>query len=73
MCSEGYSTWFVCMCVCVRSNMPPHTLESQKRGTNGFIAIRERFKKGDLAKNALFKSDGVICLPQQSMATMQCS
>ena len=40
----------VCVCVCVRSNLPPHTLESQKRGTNGFIAIRKRLKKGDLAK-----------------------
>ena len=41
MCNEGYRTWFVC----VRSNLPPHTLESQKRDTcaNRFIAIRERF------------------------------
>ena len=39
MCSEGYSS---CpMYVCPRSNLPPHTLESQKRDTNGFIAIRE--------------------------------
>ena len=39
----------VCVCVCVymfdiHSNQPPHTLGSQKRGTNGFIAIREPFK-----------------------------
>ena len=27
--------------VCVRSNLLPHTLESQKQDTNGFIAIRE--------------------------------
>ena len=64
MHSEGYSSWFVCMyvCVCVRSNLPPHTLESQKRVTNGFIAIRESFLNcNDLAKNASFKSYGVIC------------
>ena len=35
----------LCVCVCVSSNLPPHTLESQKRDTNRFIAIRERFKK----------------------------
>ena len=29
-----------CMYVCVHSNLPPHTLESQKRDTNGFIAIQ---------------------------------
>ena len=30
---------------CVRSNLPLHTLESQKkRDTNGFIAIQEPFK-----------------------------
>ena len=35
----------VCMyvCVCVRSNLPPHTLESQKRDTSGFIAIQGPF------------------------------
>ena len=30
-------------CVCIRSNLLPHTLESQKRNTNGFIAIQEPF------------------------------
>ena len=34
----------VCVCMCVHSNnLPPHTLESQKIDTNGFIAIREQF------------------------------
>ena len=32
-----------CVYVCVHSNLPPHTLESQKRDTNGFIAIQEPF------------------------------
>ena len=32
-----------CVFVCVRSNLPPHTLESQKRDTNGFIEIQEPF------------------------------
>ena len=35
----------VCVCVYVRSNLPPHILDSQKRDTNGFIAIREPFKE----------------------------
>ena len=32
-----------CVYVCVHSNLLPHTLESQKRDTNGFIAIQESF------------------------------
>ena len=53
----------VCMyvCVCVRSNLPPHTLDSQMRDTNGFVAIREPFFYfADFPQNALFKSYGVI-------------
>ena len=30
--------------MCVPSYLPPHTLESQKRGTNGFCAIQVSFK-----------------------------
>ena len=41
--SKGYCSC-PCVCVCVRSNLLPHTLESQKRDTNGFIAIQEPFK-----------------------------
>ena len=49
----------VSLCVCVRSNLPPHTLESQKRETNGFIAIQELFKVfADFAENASFQSYG---------------
>ena len=36
-----------CVYVCVRSDLPPHTLESQKRDTNGFIAIQEPFHIGE--------------------------
>ena len=62
-------------CVCVRSNLPPHTLGSQKSGTKAMDSSQygNDFFKGDLAKNALFESYGVICLLQQSAATMQCS
>ena len=33
----------MCMyvCMCFHSNLLPHTLESRKRDTNGFIAIQE--------------------------------
>ena len=36
---------YVCVyvCVCVHSYLPPHTLESQKRDTNGFCAIQGSF------------------------------
>ena len=45
-CSESYCCPMcvcvrVCVCMYVHSNLPPHTLESQKRDTNGFIAIQE--------------------------------
>ena len=33
----------VCVCVCVHSYLPPHTLESQKRDTNGFCVIQGSF------------------------------
>ena len=33
----------MCVCVCVHSYLPPHTLESQKRDTNGFCAIQRSF------------------------------
>ena len=59
-----------CVCICVRSNLPPHTLESQKRDSNGFIAIQELIKKGDFYKNVSFKSYGVICLPQAAPASL---
>ena len=41
VCAARVTVLGLCVCVCVHSNLPPHTLESQKRGTNGFIAIRE--------------------------------
>ena len=34
---------YVCTCVCVHSYLPPHTLESQKRDTNGFCAKQGSF------------------------------
>ena len=49
MHTEGYCSCPVCMCVCVyvcmciHSYLPPHTLESQKRDINEFIAIQELF------------------------------
>ena len=33
----------VVLCVCVHSYLPPHTLESQNRDTNGFCAIQGSF------------------------------
>ena len=47
--TNGQWVYLVCVCVCVcvarraHSNLLPHTLESQMRDTNGFIAILESF------------------------------
>ena len=41
MCVCMYVCVYVCVCGYVHSNLLPHTLESQKRDTNGFIAIQE--------------------------------
>ena len=43
--SEGYCSCPVCMyvCMCVHSYLPPHTLESQNRDTNEFIAVQGLF------------------------------
>ena len=48
----------MCVSVCVRSNLPPHTLESQKRDIpTDFITVQEKiFNVNNFAKNALFKS-----------------
>ena len=73
MRSEGHCSWFVCMfvCVCVRSNLPPHTLESQKRDTNIIIYCNTGtiLNFADFAKNALFKSCGVISSPRAAPAS----
>ena len=72
-----YSMYVVCMYVqyvcsmyvctvcmyCVRSNLPPHTLESQKRDTSQY----EKHST-DFTKNASFKSYGVICSPRAAAA-----
>ena len=39
----------MCVCVCVHSYLLPHTLEPQKRDTNGFCAIQGSFKKRDFS------------------------
>ena len=60
---------YVCVYVCVRSNLPPHTLESQKRNTNGFYRNTGTILNfADFPKNASFKSYGVICSPRAAPA-----
>ena len=62
----------VCMyvCVCIRSNLPPHILEPKKEGYQ-----RLHRKTGTIlkckyfAKNASFKSYGVICSPRAAPAS----
>ena len=56
------------VCVCL-SNLPPHTLETQKRDTNRFIAIPNDLKKVIFVKTFSFKSYGVICSPRAAPAS----
>ena len=46
-CSARVTVFVLCVCMyvcmCVHSYLPPHTLESQKRDTNGFCAIQGSF------------------------------
>ena len=73
MRSEVYSSWFVCMYVCMCSNLPTHTLESQERD----IILYQRIycntgtisNFADFPKNASFKSYGVICSSQAALAS----
>ena len=44
-----------CVCVCVRSNLPLHTLDQRIHCNIGSF-----FNFGDFAKNASFKSYGII-------------
>ena len=68
--SEGYCSCPVCMCVCVHSKLPPHTLESLNRDTNDFSSNTAIvFNFADFPKNASFKSYGVICLPRAAPAS----
>ena len=54
---------YVCQLYFADSNLPPHTLESQKRDNNGFIAIQELFSIiFNFPKDVSFKSYGIICL-----------
>ena len=55
----------VCMSLCVHSYLPPHTLESQKRDTNIFLAIQRSLYILPIFL-ASFESYGVICLPRGS-------
>ena len=73
-CAARVTVVVLCVCVyvcmCVHSYLPPHTLESQKRDTNGFCAMQGSFLNfADFPKNALFKGYGVICLPRAAPAS----
>ena len=43
MCVCVYVCMYIIMYVCIHSYLPPHTLELQKKDTNGLITIQESF------------------------------
>ena len=89
-CSEGYGSCPVCVCVCVsvRSFLPPCTYRSRNIGMYVWVH-RDKGKyryvqyvwvhrdKGKtfiiliIAKNASFRSYGVICLPPMPPTTLR--
>ena len=74
--SEGYCSCPVCLCVCVcvcvsvRSFLPPRASRPRNIGTYVFTATRKKtFIIVIFAKNASFRSYGVICLPRMPLTT----
>ena len=57
MCSEGYGTWFVCVCVCLSTPYRPLRVKvSPENDTNALSRQDKENKTGDFLKNAPFKS-----------------
>ena len=67
---EGYCSCPVCMCVFVRSFLPPRASRSRNIGTYVFTASRKKtFIIVIFAKNASFRTYSIICLPRIPLAT----
>ena len=45
MRSEGYGTWFVCVCVCLSIRLLSRATRPRNSDTNGFIATLASFFK----------------------------
>ena len=59
-----------CVCVSVRSFLPPRASRARNIGTYVFIATRKKtFRIVIFAKNTSFRSYGVICLPPMPPTT----
>ena len=60
----------VCVCMFVHSFLPPHV---DSIGTNGFTATHKNFynRVFVVAKNASFRSYGIICLPRMPPTTLK--
>ena len=64
--SESYCSCPVCVC----GFLPPRASRPQNIGTYVFTATRKTFIIVIFAKNALFRSYGVICLPPMPPTTL---
>ena len=60
MRSEGYGTWFVCVCLSAPF-LPLRVKVSHENDTNASSRQDKENKTGDFLKNAPFKSYGIIC------------
>ena len=70
-CSEGYCSCPVCVCLSVRSILLPRASRPRNIGMYVFTVTWKNFYNCDFfAKNASFRSNGVICLPQMPPTTL---
>ena len=71
--SEGYCSCpvclSVCVCVSVRSFLPPRASRSKYRYVRVHSDTEKTFIIVNFAKNASFRSYGVICLPRMPLTT----
>ena len=69
MCSEGYSTWSVCLSV--TAILPPRTIRRLTRGTSGYSATCTRLLKRHFLYKCFVKKLGRYLLTAKK-STLEC-
>ena len=71
MCTCVHACVLACVCdsVSVRNFLPPNASKPRNIGTYVFIVARKNFYIMIFAKNASFRSYGIICFPPMPLTT----